>query len=453
MATATYVRNHPPGPKGLPVVGNLFAYSRDPLGFLSRCSREYGDVVRLGFPGPPAYLISHPDGVEYVLVKNNKNFVRDRYTRAELAILGNGLLVNEGDSWRRQRRLAQPAFHRRRVEAFGETMVSFTERMLDGWQDGDILDVHAEMMRLTLEIVAKTLFDTDISREAEGVGRSMEAIMARSSDQGSSVFLRMLPDSVPTPGNLAYRRATRRLDGIIDALVEERRRSGADAGDLLSMLLHAEDEDGRGMSDRQLRDEAMTIILAGHETTAIALSWTWHLLGTHPEVEARLLAELEEVLGGRAPTVEDMPRLRYADAVIKESMRLYPPAWAVGREAVGDCEIGGYHVPAGAQLFISQYVVQRDGRFFDDPGSFDPERWTDGRTEDLPPYAYFPFGGGPRMCIGSGFAKMEAMLLLATVAQRFGLEPVSGRNPVAQPSITLRPRDGIRTRLHERRPR
>ncbi len=453
MATATYVRNHPPGPKGLPVVGNLFAYSRDPLGFLSRCSREYGDVVRLGFPGPPAYLISHPDGVEHVLVKNNKNFVRDRYTRAELAILGDGLLVNEGDSWRRQRRLAQPAFHRRRVEAFGETMVSFTERMLDGWQDGDILDVHAEMMRLTLEIVAKTLFDTDISREAEGVGRSMEAIMVRSSDQGSSVFLRMLPDSVPTPGNLAYRRATRRLDGIIDALVEERRRSGADAGDLLSMLLHAEDEDGRGMSDRQLRDEAMTIILAGHETTAIALSWTWHLLGTHPEVEARLLAELEEVLGGRAPTVEDMPRLRYADAVIKESMRLYPPAWAVGREAVGDCEIGGYHVPAGAQLFISQYVVQRDGRFFDDPGSFDPERWTDGRTEDLPPYAYFPFGGGPRMCIGSGFAKMEAMLLLATVAQRFGLEPVSGRNPVAQPSITLRPRDGIRTRLHERRPR
>ncbi len=453
MATATYVRNHPPGPKGLPVVGNLFAYSRDPLGFLSRCSREYGDVVRLGFPGPPAYLISHPDGVEHVLVKNNKNFVRDRYTRAELAILGDGLLVNEGDSWRRQRRLAQPAFHHRRVEAFGETMVSFTERMLDGWRDGDILDVHAEMMRLTLEIVAKTLFDTDISREAEGVGRSMEAIMARSSDQGSSVFLRMLPDSVPTPGNLAYRRATRRLDGIIDALVEERRRSGADAGDLLSMLLHAEDEDGEGMSDRQLRDEAMTIILAGHETTAIALSWTWHLLGTHPEVEARLLAELEEVLGGRAPTVEDMPRLRYADAVIKESMRLYPPAWAVGREAVGGCEIGGYHVPAGAQLFISQYVVQRDGRFFDDPGSFDPERWTDGRTEDLPPYAYFPFGGGPRMCIGSGFAKMEAMLLLATVAQRFGLEPVSGRNPVAQPSITLRPRDGIRTRLHERRPR
>ena len=435
------------------MVGNLLAYSRDPLGFLSRCSREYGDVVRLGFPGPPAYLISHPDGVEYVLVKNNKNFVRDRYTRAELSILGNGLLVNEGDSWRRQRRLAQPAFHRRRVEAFGETMVAFTERMLDRWRSGEVRDVHEEAMRLTLEIVAKTLFDADISGEAEGVGRSLRVIMAHSSDQGSNVFLRMLPDSLPTPGNLAYRRAIRRLDGIIDALVEDRRRSGADTGDLLSMLLHAEDEDGRGMSDKQLRDEAMTIILAGHETTAIALSWTWYLLGTHPEVEARLSAELGEVLGGRAPTIEDLPRLRYADAVIKESMRLYPPAWAVGREALADCEIGGFHVPAGTQLFISQYVIQRDGRFFEDPEVFDPERWTDGRTEDLPQYAYFPFGGGPRLCIGNGFAKMEAALLLATVAQRFRLEPISGGPPVAQPSITLRPRDGIRTRLHERQPR
>ena len=452
MTIAIPSKNVPPGPKGRPVVGNLLAYSWDPLGFLTRCSREYGDVVRLGFPGPPAYLISHPEDVEYVLVKNNKNFVKDRYTRAELSILGNGLLINEGDSWRRQRRLAQPAFHRRRVEAFGETMVSFTERMLDGWRDGETRDVHAEMMRLTLEIVAKTLFDADISREAEDVGRSVNAIMARSSDQGSSLFLRMLPESFPTPGNLAYRKATRRLDDMVYALVEERRRSGTDAGDLLSMLLRAEDEDGEGMSDKQLRDEAMTIILAGHETTAIALSWTWYLLGKHPEVEARLSGELEEVLGGRAPTVQDLPRLGYADAVIKESMRLYPPAWAVGREVLGDCEIGGYRVPAGAQLFVSQYVVQRDPRFFGDPETFDPERWRDGRTEGLPQYAYFPFGGGPRLCIGSGFAKMEAVLLLATVAQRFRLEPISVRPPGAQPSITLRPRDGIKTRLRKRQP-
>ncbi len=432
------------------MVGNLLDYSRDPLGFLTRCSREYGDVVRLRFPGPPAYLISHPDHIEQVLVKNNRNFIKDRYTRAELRILGNGLLVNEGDFWRRQRRLAQPAFHRRRVEAYGETMVSYTDRMMSGWRHGEARDVHREMMRLTLEIVAKTLIDADLSNEAEGVGESLGVIMERSSDQGSGVFLRMIPQSVPTPGNLRYRRATRRLDGIIHAIVDERRRSGADTGDLLSMLLHAEDEDGNRMSDRQLRDEVMTIILAGHETTAIALSWTWYLLGNHPEAEAKLTAELEEVLDGRAPTVQDLPRLRYADAVIKESMRLYPPAWAVGREAIEDCVVGGYHVAAETQMFISQYVTHRDPRHFDNPETFDPDRWQDGRTDDLPAYAYFPFGGGPRLCIGSSFAKMEAVLLLAAVARRFSLEPVPGHTPVPQPSITLRPKGGIMTTFKER---
>lgn len=432
------------------MVGNLLDYSRDPLGFLTRCSREYGDVVRLRFPGPLAYLISHPDHIEQVLVKNNRNFIKDRYTRGELRILGNGLLVNEGDFWRRQRRLAQPAFHRRRVEAYGETMVSYTDRMLDGWRPGETRDVHREMMHLTLQIVAKTLIDADIKDEAEGVGESLGVIMDHSSDQGNGVFLRMIPESVPTPGNVRYRRATRRLDDIIHAIVDGRRQSGADTGDLLSMLLHAEDEDGNRMSDGQLRDEVMTIILAGHETTAIALSWTWYLLGKHPEVEAKLAAELEEVLEGRTPAVHDLPRLRYVDAVIKESMRLYPPAWAVGREAVEDCVIGGYHVPAGTQMFISQYVTQRDPRHFDDPETFDPERWQDGRTDELPAYAYFPFGGGPRLCIGREFARMEAALLLAAVSRRFSLDPVKGHTPLPQPSITLRPEGGVLTTFKER---
>ncbi|MGH3147971.1 MAG: cytochrome P450, partial [Rubrobacter sp.] len=275
-------------------------------------------------------------------------------------------------------------------------------------------------------------------------------IMERSSDQGNGVFLRMIPEIVPTPANLRFRRATRRLDGIIHSVVNERRQSGTDTGDLLSMLLHAEDEDGNRMSDRQLRDEVMTIILAGHETTAIALSWTWYLLGNHPEVEANLAAELEEVLDGRAPNVGDLPRLRYAGAVIKESMRLYPPAWAVGREAVEECTIGGFHVQAETQMFISQYVTHRDPRHFDDPETFDPERWLDGRTEGLPAYAYFPFGGGPRLCIGREFARMEAVLLLATVARRFHLEPVPGHTPLPQPSITLRPRGGVLTTFKER---
>jgi cytochrome P450 len=271
------------------------------------------------------------------------------------------------------------------------------------------------------------------------------------SDQGSGSFLRMLPESVPTPANLRYRRAVRRLDGIIYSIIEERRLSGADTGDLLSMLLHAEDEDGNRMDPKQLRDEVMTVVLAGHETTAIALSWTFYLLGRNPEAEAELLRELEGVLDGRAPAVRDLPELRYADAVIKESMRLYPPAWAVGREALGECEIGGYYVPPKTQMFISQYVVHRDPRFFDDPETFDPSRWLDGRTEGIPHYAYFPFGGGPRLCIGSTFARMEAVLLLATIAREFRLEPVNSDPPPPQPSITLRPRGGIEMKLNKRR--
>jgi cytochrome P450 len=443
-------RKVPPGPKGYPMLGNMPGYARDPLGFLTRCSREYGDVVTLRFPGTLAYLITHPDHVEQILVKNNRNFIKDKYTREELSILGNGLLINEGDFWRRQRRLAQPAFHRRRVEAYGETMVAFTERLLADWRDDEVRDVHREMMRLTLEIVAKTLLDADIAREAEGVGEALGRIMDYFSDQGSGSFLRMLPESVPTPANLRYRRAVRRLDGIIYSIIEERRRSGKDTGDLLSMLLHAEDEEGNRMDPRQLRDEVMTVVLAGHETTAIALSWTFYLLGKHPEIEAKLTSELEEVLAGRSPTVEDLPRLRYADAIIKESMRLYPPAWAIGREAVGECEIGGYHVPTRTQMFISQYVTHRDPRFFDEPEVFDPSRWHDGRTQNLPDYAYFPFGGGPRLCIGSNFAKMEAALLLATVAREFHLESASGEPPVPQPSITLRPRGGIGMKLKKR---
>ena len=440
-----------PGPKGYPLLGNMPHYARDPLGYLTRCSREYGDVVRLRFPGTLAYLITHPDHIEQVLVKNNRNFIKDRYTREELSVLGNGLLISEGDFWRRQRRLAQPAFHRRRVEAYGETMVAFTERLLEGWRDGEVRDVHREMMRLTLQIVAKTLLDADIAREAEGVGEALGEIMDYFSDQGSGSFLRLLPESVPTPANLRYRRAVRRLDGIIYSIIEERRRSGEDTGDLVSMLLHAEDEDGNRMDPRQLRDEVMTVVLAGHETTAIALSWTFHLLGQNPEVEAKLSAELVEVLDGRTPTVGDLSRLRYADAVIKESMRLYPPAWAVGREALGECEIGGYLVPKETQMFISQYVTHRDPRFFDAPDAFDPSRWQDGSTEGLPQYAYFPFGGGPRLCIGSSFARMEAVLLLATISHAFRLEPVAGEPPVPQPSVTLRPRGGIEMKLSKRR--
>ncbi len=407
-------------------------------------------MVRLNFPGPPAYLLTNPDHIEQVLVKNNRNFIKARLTRSELSILGNGLLTSDGDFWRRQRRLAQPAFHRERVENYAETMVSYTERMLESWRDGETRDVHHEMMCLTLEIVAKTLVDADIAGEAEGVGEALGAVMSHFSDQGSGVFLRMLPDSVPTPSNLRFRRAQRRLEEFIYAIIDERRRSGRDTGDLLSMLLHARDEEGNSMSDEQLRDEVMTIVMAGHETTALALSWTWMLLSKHPEVEAKLAAELEEVLDGRPPTVEDLPRLKYTDAVLKESMRLYPPAWAIGREALEDCEIEGYHVSAKTQLFISQYVVHRIPHHFENPDAFDPKRWSDGLEKRLPKYAYFPFGGGPRLCIGQPFARMEAALLLATIAQNFRLELIPGQHITPQPSITLRPKGGVKMRLEKR---
>ena len=407
-------------------------------------------MVWLRFPGPPLYLLSNPDHIEQVLVRDNRNFIKARLTRSELSILGNGLLTSDGDFWRRQRRLAQPAFHRERVENYAGTMVSYTQRMLEGWRYGETRDVHHEMMRLTLEIVAKTLVDADITEDAEGVGEALGAVMSHFSDQGNGVFLRMLPDSVPTPSNLRFRRAQQRLEKFIYAIIEERRRSGRDTGDLLSMLLHARDEDGDSMSDEQLRDEMMTIILAGHETTALALSWTFYLLSKHPEVETKLTAELERVLGGRSPTVEDLPKLTYTDVVVKESMRLYPPAWGIGREALEDCEVGGYHVPAKTQLFISQYVVHRLPHSFENPETFDPDRWTDGLEKRLPKYAYFPFGGGPRLCIGQPFAKMEAALLLATIVQNFDLELVSKKYITPQPSITLRPKEGVKMRLEAR---
>jgi cytochrome P450 len=407
-------------------------------------------VVRLNFPGPPAYLLSNPDHIEQVLVGNNRNFIKDRVTRGELSILGDGLLTSDGDFWRRQRRLAQPAFHRERIANYAETMVSYTERMLEGWKGGETRDAHHDMMRLTLEIVAKTLVDADIADEAEEVGEALGAVMAHFSDQGNGVFLRMLPDSIPTPSNLRYRRAQRQLEEFIYGLIDARRKSGRDTGDLLSMLLHARDEDGSRMSDKQLRDEVMTVIMAGHETTAIALSWTWRLLSLHPEVEKKLHSELAEQLDGRAPTMDDLPYLPYTDAILKESMRLFPPAWAIGREAIEDCEIGGYHVPAETQLFISQYVVHRLPHTFEDPENFDPDRWTDGLEKRIPKYAYFPFGGGPRLCIGQSFAKMEAALLLATIAQNFKLDLVPGQRVTPQPSITLRPKNGVRVKLERR---
>jgi cytochrome P450 len=444
----TRILRIPPGPKGHLVGDNLREYARDPLGFLSNCAREYGDVARLRLMGQTFYLLSRPDLIEYVLVDNNRNFTKTRLLRRNRRLLGEGLLTSEGRFWRRQRRLAQPAFHRKRVAAYGEVMASFAERTLAGWRDGETVDVHEEMMRLTLEIVAKCLFDADVRAEAKDVGRAMKVALE---DFSSQRRLIRIPKSIPTPQNVRFEMAARRLDGIVSGIIEDRRKRGEeDRGDLLSTLMLAEDAGGERMTDQQLRDEVMTLFLAGHETTANALSWTLWLLSLHAGAEAKLVDELGRVLGGRAPTVDDLPRLPYGERVIKESMRLYPPAWVMGREAIEECEVGGHRMPAGTTALMSQWVVHRDPRYHDNPEQFDPDRWTAEYEEGLPRFAFFPFGGGPRQCIGAGFAMTEARLILAAVAQRFRMELVPGQRVEPYASITLRPKEGIRMTLAER---
>ena len=440
----------PPGPRGSLLLGNLRDFAADTLGFFERNLRQYGDVVRARLFDREVILLGHPDLVEEVLLTHHRSFVKHTFFwRHVRAIFGQGLLTSEGDFWLHQRRLAAPAFHARRIAGYADIMVRFTESMLARWQDGQRLDVHHEMMQLTMEIVAKTLFDAEVD-EHEEISRAFEEVIAE-----IALRFRMplpIPDWVPIPRNRRYLRAVGRLEGLVYRFIAERRASPGDRGDLLSMLLAARDDDGRAMSDKQLRDESITLFLAGHETTAITLSWTWYLLARHPEVETRLAAELDAVLGERAPTLEDLPRLVYAEQVIKESMRLFPPAYAFGREAIEPVEIGGYPLREGTTVFMSPLFMHHDERWFAQPEQFRPERWTAELEGSLPRYAYLPFGGGPRICIGNRFAMMEAVLLLATIARRFRLRLQDERPIATFPSITLRPQGGVPVVLAARRP-
>ncbi|HEX8286291.1 MAG TPA: cytochrome P450 [Pyrinomonadaceae bacterium] len=437
----------PQGPRGGRVMGNMREFNGGPLDFIERCAREFGDVVPTRFLHIPALFLYHPDHVEYVLATGGKNFIKAATMRSPFfqRIAGNGLVSSEGDFWRRQRRLAQPAFHRGRIEAYAATMVEFTETALEGWRDGLVLDAHEEMMLLTQRVVARTLFSADISGDSREIGQALSRLVRPFASQTTLKWI--LDNRLPTPAHLRFNRDVRRIDRFVYRIIGERRASGEDTGDLLSMLLSAQDEDGSGMTDKQLRDEVMTIFLAGHETTAVALTWAWYLLARNPEAEEKLAAELSEVLGGRAPTVEDLPRLRYAEWVVKESLRLYPPAWAVGREALRECEVGGYRIPKGAQVIAYPWVIQRDPRWFTDPQAFRPERWGEESISRLPKYAYFPFGGGPRLCIGNYFATMEAVLILSTIARRFRLRLVSDDPVEPFPALTLRPKRGVAVRL------
>jgi len=408
---------------------------------------DYGDIVTMRYYSFRVYFISHPDYIEQVLVTDHRKFIKGRILRKNKQLFGNGLLTSEGDFWLRQRRLAQPAFHRGRIASYADTMVRYASRIANEWSDGEERDLHAEMMRLTLSIVAKTLFDADVDREAKRVGHALEAIMQLNSDFRKLI---LTPTWLPTPRKIRATIATAKLNRIIYRFIEERRASGVDNGDLLSMLLAARDDDGSRMTDRQLRDEAITIFLAGHETTANALAWTWMLLAQNPIVEVKLHEELDRVLGGRVPTVDDLPNLRYTNHVVTESLRLYPPAWGMARIAIEDTEIAGYPIPKGCGVSLAQWVVHRDPRWFEAPLEFRPERWEGDLLKRLPRFAYFPFGGGPRQCIGNNFAVMEASLLLATLAQQFKISLVPGKEIIPAASITLRPKTGIWGKIEKR---
>ncbi len=439
----------PPGPKGHPILGVMPEFNRDTLGFITRC-RDYGDVVRARFLYVNAYFIYHPDDIEYVVSTNARNFVKSMSLRSNFfhRLVGNGLLTSEGEIWKRQRRLAQPAFHRQRISAYGDVMVDYAHRMITMWQAGEARDIHRDMMRLTLEIVVKTLFNADVSQDADKVGRALAEIVKPFASQATIKWI--LDNRLPTPAHRRFHREAQKIDDIVYRIIADRCASGLDRGDLLSMLLRAQDEDGSQMTDKQLRDEVMTLFLAGHETTALTLSWTWYLLAQNPLVEQKFHAELDDVLGGRLPTLEDLPRLKYLDTIAREAMRLYPPAYGLGREAIEECEIGGFRVPRKTQVFMFQWVTQRDPRFFPEPETFRPERWTEEFSSSLPKYAYFPFGGGPRFCIGNTFAMMEIVLVLATIGQRFRLPLVPDQAVSILPAMSLRPKNGIHVVVENR---
>ena len=455
MATAPAIAKKarlplPPGPKGHFLLGSMLEVSRDWLTTYARFAKEYGDVVFFRMAHVPICLLIHPREIEQVLVTDYANFTKSADYRALASVLGKGLLTSEGEFWRRQRSLIQPAFRRENILAYAPVMTAAASRMLGAWRDAEERNIHADMMRVTLEIVAQCLFGAQVGDVAERVGKAMQVVTDRFVTDASAALL--FPFDIPDVFAPNRRRAVRELNSIINGIVRERRASSQRRSDLLDTLLSVRDTDGQPMREEQLRDELMTLFLAGHETTALALSWTCFLLAKHAAVEAKLVGELRAVLGGRPPGIEDFPRLRYTEMVLKESMRLYPAVWGVGRRAITDCEIGGYRIPAGTNVFMFQWLTQRDARFFSEPERFEPERWREDpvRSGKIPRFAYFPFGGGPRVCVGAAFAMIEATLLLAMIQQHFQLELVRNHRVEPSASVTLRPKHGIRVTLHRR---
>jgi cytochrome P450 len=444
----------PPGPSSI-VPGRLaWSFARNRIDFLQDAARTYGDVVSFELGHTVFAFLNHPDHVRDVLVTRHRLFHKGLGLERARILLGDGLLTSEDDRHLRQRRLMQPAFHRERVAAYAETMVGCAERRQQRWQDRAEIDVAREMTAITLAIAGYTLFDADVEREAREIGDALNAAFA-------SFNLAVLPfgdrlSRLPMSPGRRFQAARARLDAVIYRLIAERRTAAGRGRDLLSMLVAARDDegDGRGMSDEQIRDEAVTLILAGHETTANALAWAWYLLSAHPDAAARFRAEVDAVLGGRLPTIADVPRLPFTRAVLAEALRLFPPAYVLGRRSVAEYQIPGtsYVLPARTVVLVSQYLVHRDARFWPEADQFRPERWADEDGGVSQRYAYFPFGAGPRICIGEQFAWMEGVLVLATLGRRWELERPRSRPVRLLPIVTLRPRGGLTMTAHRRAP-
>ena len=451
-----------PGPQGLSLVKSLYDCIRTPLEFSLKCARQYGDIVSLSIGSIRNYLLNDPSLIEEVLSKQNQNFTKDISYRILKKTFGNGLLLSDGELWKRHRKLMQSAFSSDRIASYASGIVEETSRMLSTWRE-EVIDIHYEMSQLTVKVITQSMFGVDGTETAKEITKALDTIMLQYFHQAEVFFF--LPTWLPTIGNWKAHRATKRLNEIVCDIIEQRRQFPKD--DLLSIMLRIEDENGNGLSDRELRDEVMTaeggqpqappfqggerltLLLAGHDTTANALTWTLMLLAQNPEAEAKLVAEVRSVLQEGLPTINDLPKLQYTEMVLKESMRLYPPAWALGREVTHDCTIGNYHFTRGTTIIVSQWVMHRDERFFDNPEQFSPERWNDNLEQHLPRCAYFPFGAGPRVCIGKTFSMMEAMLTLAMVVQQFNFTLVQHSIELL-PSITLRPKHGVKMMLTRR---
>lgn len=441
----------PPGPDGYPVVGNLPQLRRsNAFSFLERCAREYdGDVLKLESVRKSAYVLTDPADIQQVLITNAVNYEKGAFRPWSRELLGNGLFLSEGEFWKRQRRLLQPAFLGDQVEQYVNAAVDHAARMAESYRDGQVVDVYEDMMELTLAIMADVLFGLDeTDPRAEEFFEAFEVV----SDHAQRIGERPVhvPSWLPTPANRRFRDALDTIDAVVYDAIHRRRNADDRPTDLLSVIFESVESSDETMTDRELRDELMSLLFAGHETSALALSYTWLLLARNPDASAELHAEIDDVLGDADPTVADLPRLDWTAGVVKESMRIYPPVYAVVREAVDDDTVGGYPVPGGTLIVAPQWLVHRDPRWYDDPTAFDPGRWTDAFEDRLHGQAYFPFGAGPRTCIGNVLAKMEMKLVVATMAREIGVDPVDGGDPEFVPAVTTRPRDGVRLRVRSR---